>query len=44
MPDDEMQLEALLKSLIKQNTDIIFTTGGTGIGPRDITPDVMKKN
>jgi len=43
MPDDEMLLEALLKSLIKRNTDIIFTTGGTGIGPRDITPDVMKK-
>ena len=43
MPDDEMQLEALLKSLVKENTDIIFTTGGTGIGPRDITPDVIKK-
>ena len=22
--------------------DIIFTTGGTGIGPRDITPEVVK--
>jgi molybdenum cofactor synthesis domain-containing protein len=43
MPDDEIQLEALLKSLVKENTDIIFTTGGTGIGPRDITPDVIKK-
>ncbi|MCX6222907.1 MAG: molybdopterin-binding protein [Bacteroidia bacterium] len=43
MPDDEMQLETLLMLLIKHNTDIIFTTGGTGIGPRDITPEVIKK-
>ena len=43
LPDDELQLETLLKLLIKRNTDIIFTTGGTGIGPRDITPEVIKK-
>ncbi len=42
IPDDEILLEELLKSLIEKNTDIIFTTGGTGIGPRDITPDVVK--
>ena len=42
IPDDEALLEELLKSLIEKNTDIIFTTGGTGIGPRDITPDVVK--
>jgi len=42
IPDDEVQLKALLKLLISQNTDIIFTTGGTGIGPRDITPEVVK--
>lgn len=42
IPDDEIQLEALLKSLIENDTDIIFATGGTGIGPRDITPDVVK--
>jgi len=42
IPDDKEQLKALLKLLIVQNTDIIFTTGGTGIGPRDITPEVVK--
>ena len=42
IPDDEIQLKALLRSLIDKETDIIFTTGGTGIGPRDITPDVVK--
>jgi molybdopterin adenylyltransferase len=42
IPDDEQVLKTLLKLLIDKNTDIIFTTGGTGIGPRDITPDVVK--
>jgi molybdopterin adenylyltransferase len=42
IPDDEGQLKALLELLIDKHEDIIFTTGGTGIGPRDITPDVIK--
>jgi molybdenum cofactor synthesis domain-containing protein len=42
IPDNEEQLKALLKQLISRNIDIIFTTGGTGIGPRDITPEVIK--
>jgi molybdenum cofactor synthesis domain-containing protein len=42
IPDDEEQLRTLLQHLISQDTDLIFTTGGTGIGPRDITPDVVK--
>lgn len=42
LPDDEKQLKSLLNDLISQSVDIVFTTGGTGIGPRDITPDVVK--
>ena len=42
IPDDEAQLRTLLEFLIEKKNDIIFTTGGTGIGPRDITPDVIK--
>lgn len=41
LPDDEV----LLKDKIQQNiskVDMIFISGGTGIGPRDITPDVVK--
>ncbi len=41
IPDDEKELkEILLKA--KNDYDFIFTTGGTGIGPRDITIDVVK--
>jgi molybdopterin adenylyltransferase len=42
IPDDPTRLENLLKQSKEENTDLIFTTGGTGIGPRDFTPDVVK--
>jgi len=41
IPDDpEMLREKILSSTVDH--DIIFTTGGTGIGPRDITPETIK--
>ncbi|MBU1101226.1 MAG: molybdenum cofactor synthesis protein [Bacteroidetes bacterium] len=39
--DDKAQLKNELEKCESDNIDIIFTTGGTGIGPRDITPDVI---
>lgn len=42
IPDDKDELEKIISDAVKENTDFIFTTGGTGIGPRDITPDVIK--
>ncbi|MBN1199199.1 MAG: MogA/MoaB family molybdenum cofactor biosynthesis protein, partial [Bacteroidales bacterium] len=42
LPDDPQQLRAALSEAITAETDFIFTTGGTGIGPRDFTPDVVK--
>lgn len=42
MPDDASALSSLIKQLIQSKVDIIFTTGGTGIGPRDITPDTIR--
>ncbi|HKI89743.1 MAG TPA: molybdenum cofactor synthesis domain-containing protein [Draconibacterium sp.] len=41
--DDEIKLEQILRQAVADKTDIIVTTGGTGIGNRDITPDVVKK-
>lgn len=40
--DDPETLASLLKQARAARVDIIITTGGTGIGPRDITPDVVK--
>lgn len=42
IPDDAQHLEALVEKAIDEQTDVIFTTGGTGIGSRDITPDTVK--
>ena len=42
IPDDAIQLKSLLIKLIAQKSDFIFTTGGTGIGPSDITPETVK--
>lgn len=41
LSDDAQELKQLLSSS-RQQYDVIFTTGGTGIGPRDITPEVVK--
>ena len=37
-PDD---LKKLIQSAVAEKADVIFTTGGTGIGPRDITPETV---
>ncbi|RLD82306.1 MAG: molybdenum cofactor synthesis protein [Bacteroidetes bacterium] len=42
IPDDEQALSALLLDAVEQGVDFIFTTGGTGIGPRDISPEVVR--
>ncbi|MDA3930828.1 MAG: molybdopterin-binding protein [Prolixibacteraceae bacterium] len=42
IPDSKEQLSVLIEESKKQNYDLLITTGGTGIGARDITPDVVK--
>lgn len=43
LPDDAVKLEAALQTAIKGKIDIIFTLGGTGVGARDNTPEVVSK-
>ena len=42
IPDDGQQLRELVLGYVEEEVHAIFTTGGTGLGPRDITPDVIK--
>ncbi|MCL3782148.1 MOSC domain-containing protein [Prolixibacteraceae bacterium JC049] len=43
IPDDELTLTEQIKWAKLNDFDLIMTTGGTGIGERDITPDVVTK-
>ncbi len=42
IPDEAEQLTKVFQEALNNETDFIFTTGGTGIGPRDITPDIIR--
>ncbi len=41
LPDDAELLRAALCRLRDGGVDLVLTTGGTGVGPRDVTPDVV---
>ena len=41
IPDDAGALERELRAARESGIDVVFTTGGTGVGPRDITPEVV---
>lgn len=40
--DDASSLSVLIEKSIYDDVDVIITTGGTGIGPRDITVETIK--
>lgn len=42
IPDEPAKIKSAINKAINNQTDIILTTGGTGIGPRDYTPEVVK--
>jgi molybdopterin adenylyltransferase len=40
LPDDRAAIEAFFRQVSSSGTvDLILTTGGTGLGPRDVTPE-----
>jgi molybdopterin adenylyltransferase len=44
IPDERQKIaEALKKSADRLKADLILTTGGTGLSPRDVTPDATLK-
>lgn len=43
VPDEAGGIEARLRSLVDRGVTLIVTTGGTGLGPRDVTPEATAR-
>jgi molybdopterin adenylyltransferase len=44
IPDEEEQItQNLIDYVDQKNLDLILTTGGTGLSPRDVTPEATRK-
>jgi molybdenum cofactor synthesis domain-containing protein len=42
VPDEAPAIEAALRSLVARDIAFVVTTGGTGFGPRDVTPEATR--
>jgi molybdenum cofactor synthesis domain-containing protein len=40
--DDAATIEAALRRYVEEGADLVFTTGGTGLTPDDITPEATR--
>jgi molybdenum cofactor biosynthesis protein MoaC len=43
LPDDQEAIVHLMRKLIAENTNLIVTSGGTGVGPRDVTVEATRQ-
>jgi molybdopterin adenylyltransferase len=43
VPDNEDAIVTLLSELCHQEYELIVTAGGTGLGPRDVTPEATRR-
>ena len=42
VPDDVARIREMLRAFCEQGCGLILTTGGTGIAPRDVTPEAIR--
>jgi molybdopterin adenylyltransferase len=42
VPDERPAIEAALRRWVEEGLDLILTTGGTGMSPRDVTPEATR--
>ena len=41
VPDEVSAIQKELSQLVEEDLDLVLTTGGTGLGPRDMTPEAV---
>lgn len=42
IPDERLAIEEALRLCAEEGFDLVVTTGGTGFGPRDVTPEATR--
>lgn len=42
VPDDLTQIQQAVRSFVSQGCGLVLTTGGTGAGERDVTPEAIR--
>jgi molybdopterin adenylyltransferase len=43
VPDDKREIQRAIRELIAKDCQLILTTGGTGVGLRDVTPEAVRE-
>ncbi len=42
VPDEQNEIAQAVRSAVAAGVDVVVLTGGTGIGPRDVTPEAVR--
>lgn len=43
VPDDKNEIQKAIRQQIERGCALVLTTGGTGVGPRDVTPEAVRE-
>ncbi len=43
VPDEKQEIQRAVRGQIAQGCGLILTTGGTGVAPRDVTPEALRE-